>query len=92
MKIFDILLTLILFSVALIIYYSMFGSVVTAITGAVGNWSCIGATFNTTTCINVPTTTTTNMAWMPGILIILSALLPLIALVLVIYAEFKVGQ
>ena len=71
------MITLILFSVALIIYYSMFGSVVTAITGSVTNWSNISGT---------------NVGWLPGILIILAALLPLIALVLVIYAEFKVGQ
>jgi hypothetical protein len=73
MKIMTVLLTLILFAVALIIYYSMFGSVVTAITGAVANWSNINGT---------------NVGWLPGILIILAALLPLIALVLVIYVEF----
>lgn len=90
MKIMNILLTLIIFAVALIVYYSMFGSVVTAITGAVGNWSCTGATYNTTTCVNVVATTVSNLAWLPGILIILAALLPLVAVVLVVYAEFNV--
>jgi hypothetical protein len=72
MKAFEILLTLIIFSVSLIVYYSMFGSVVTAITGAVTNWSNISGT---------------NVGWLPGILVIMAALMPLFALVVTLYVE-----
>lgn len=75
MKIMEILLTLIIFAVALIVYYSMFGSVVTAITGAVTNWSSVSGQ---------------NLGWLPGILVILAAILPLVAVILVVYAEFSV--
>jgi hypothetical protein len=61
----------------MIVYYSMFGSVVTAITGAVTNWSSVSGM---------------NLGWLPGILIILSALMPLFALIVVLYAEFKIGD
>jgi len=74
MKIQEILLTLIIFSVALIIYYSMFGSVVTAISGAVTNWSDVEGQ---------------DLSWLPGVLIILAAIMPLLAMVAVLYAEFK---
>jgi len=74
MKIQEILLTLIIFSVALIIYYSMFGSVVTAISGAVANWSDVEGQ---------------DLSWLPGVLIILAAIMPLLAMVAVLYAEFK---
>jgi hypothetical protein len=87
MKSIEILMTLIIFSVALIVYYSMFGSVVTSITGSVGNWSCVGATFNTTTCSNVVASTVSNLSWLPGILIILAALMPLFALVITLWVE-----
>lgn len=73
-KIQEVLLTLIIFSVALIVYYSMFGSVVTAITGAVTNWSDVGGM---------------NLSWLPGILVVLAAIMPLLAMVVVLYAEFK---
>jgi hypothetical protein len=87
MKAWEILLTLIVFSVSMIVYYSMFGSVVTAITGSVANWSCVGATANATTCL---ATNGTNMAWLPGILIILAALMPLFALVVTLYVELGI--
>ena len=84
MKAWEILITLIVFSVSLIVYYSMFGSVVTAVTGSVANWSCIGTSVNATTCLGA---TGTNMSWLPGILVILAALMPLFALVTTLWVE-----
>jgi hypothetical protein len=75
MKAIEILITLIIFSVALIVYYSMFGSVVTSITGAVTNWSNISGT---------------NIGWLPGILVIMAALMPLFALVLTLWVELHI--
>jgi hypothetical protein len=92
MKAWEVLLTLIIFSVSLIVYYSMFGSVVTSITGAVSNWTCAGGTITNVT--SNACTGGTNMSWLPGILIILAAIMPLFALIVVLYAEMtgKVGS
>ena len=87
MDMFEQLLLYIMLAITLIVYYSMFGSVVTAITGAVTNWTCAGGTVNGTTgaCI----TGGTNLSWLPTILIILAAIMPMLGVFLLLWAQFK---
>jgi flagellar biosynthesis protein FliQ len=74
MDMFEQLLLYIMLAITLIVYYSMFGSVVTAITGAVANWSNVNGS---------------NLAWLPSILIILAAIMPMLGIFLLIWAQFK---